>query len=169
MEVENNMVEKTLKITLNVNGINYEVGLEGNERLIDVLRDKLGFKSIKEGCGSGDCGVCIVLVDGKPIHSCLMMAFQARGKKITTVEGIGDENNLHPLQQKFIELGAVQCGYCIPAAILVGKYLIDNYLSLTSYDIRRELRSVLCRCGSYIRMEKSILEAARRENGGKTT
>jgi len=157
------MSEKLMKITLRVNGRDYEVGLEGNERLIDLLRDKLGFKSVKEGCGTGDCGLCLVLMNGRPVHSCLVMAFQAREKEITTVEGIGDEQNLHPIQKAFIETGAVQCGYCIPAAILASKYLLDKEEKPTREEIRWMLRSVLCRCGSYIRFEEAIILAS----GGK--
>ncbi|MDJ0270840.1 MAG: (2Fe-2S)-binding protein [Aigarchaeota archaeon] len=152
------MAEELLKIRLTVNGREYEVGLGGSELLIDVLRDRLGLKSVKEGCGEGDCGLCLVIADGVPIHSCLVMAFQADGKKITTVEGLGDGENLHPIQRAFIDVGAVQCGYCIPAAILAAKHLIDTTKNPSREEIRRALRSVLCRCGSYIRFEQAILK-----------
>ena len=148
-----------LSISLKVNGREYNVDVEGNERLVDVLRNKLGFKSVKEGCGEGDCGLCIVLLDGKPVHSCMVMAFQARGREVTTVEALGDEDNLHPLQRAFIDVGAVQCGYCIPAAILVCKYAIESGLASSREEVRRLLRSVLCRCGSYIRFEEAVKKA----------
>ncbi len=154
-----------INVHLKVNGHDYEVSIEGNERLIDILRDKLGFKSIKEGCGSGDCGLCIVLMNGKPVHSCMVMGFQARGKDIVTVEGIGSEENLHPIQRAFIDVGAVQCGYCIPAAILVSKHIIENMSHPSQQDIRRLLRSVLCRCGSYLRFEEAIRKVS--QEGGK--
>jgi aerobic-type carbon monoxide dehydrogenase small subunit (CoxS/CutS family) len=128
--------------------------------MVDVLRDVLGFKSVMEACGSGACGLCTVLVDGTPVHSCLMMAFQGRGKTMTTVEGLGNEHQLHPLQQAFIDAGAVQCGYCIPAALLAGKALLDAQPHPHHEDIRRALRSVLCRCGSYLRFEEAVLAVA---------
>ena len=145
-----------MKIRLNVNGVDHEVELKGNERLIDVLREKLGLRSVKEGCGTGECGACIVLVNGVPVASCLMLAVQARGKKITTLEGIGDESNLHPLQKAFIEVGAVQCGYCIPGAILVGKALLDRNPNPSREEIRRAFKSVICRCGSYLLFEEAV-------------
>lgn len=153
-------MNNVINISLRVNGRNYELNIEGNERLIDVLRDRLGFKSVKEGCGSGDCGLCIVLMNGKPVHSCMVMGFQAREKEITTVEHLGDEDNLHPIQKAFTDVGAVQCGYCIPAAILVSKHILENHENPTQNDIRWFLRSVLCRCGSYLRFEKAIYEVS---------
>jgi carbon-monoxide dehydrogenase small subunit len=151
---------RALHVTLRVNGAQHKVALHGNERMVDVLRDILGFKSVKEACGSGACGLCTVLVDGKPVHSCLMMAFQGRGKAIMTGEGLGDERHLHPLQQAFIDAGAVQCGYCIPAALLTAKGLLDAQPDPPREEIRRALRSVLCRCGSYLRFEEAILSVA---------
>lgn len=148
-----------MKIRVNVNGVDYEVDMEGHERLIDLLRDKLGIKSVKEGCGSGECGVCTVLLDGRPVNSCLMLAVQARGKTITTVEGIGSADNPHPLQRAFLKVGAVQCGYCIPAVILTSKSLLDKNPNPSKEEIRSALRSVLCRCGSYLLFEEAIRAA----------
>lgn len=150
-----------LTVCFTVNGRERFVDLRGNERLIDVLRDSLGLKSVKEGCGAGDCGLCLVLVDGKPTHSCLMMAAQARGRTVTTVEALGDERNLHPIQKAFVEAAAVQCGYCIPAAILAAKALLDSNPRPSKAEIRRALSSVLCRCGSYLRFEEAVISASR--------
>lgn len=145
-----------MRIKLQVNGVKHEVELEGHERLIDLLREKLGIKSVKDGCGTGECGMCAVLVNGVPMLSCLMLAIQARGKKIITVEGLEENGKLHPLQEAFIKTGAVQCGYCIPGAIIVAKGLIDRRRRPSREEIRRELRSVLCRCGSYLMFEEAI-------------
>ncbi len=145
-----------MKIRLQVNGIKHEVELEGHERLMDILREKLGVRSVKEGCGTGECGMCAVLVNGVPMLSCLMLAVQARGKRITTVEGLEEDGKLHPLQKAFIETGAVQCGFCIPGAIIVAKGLLDRKRKPNRDEIRRALRSVLCRCGSYLMFEEAV-------------
>lgn len=151
------MRESKLTVSFTVNGKQQSLDLRGNERLIDVLRDSLGLKSVKEGCGAGDCGLCLVLVDGKPMHSCLMMAAKIRAKSIITVEGLSDEKNLHPIQKAFIENGAVQCGYCIPAQILAAKSLLDSNPHPTRAEIRKALSPVLCRCASYLRFEESVI------------
>ncbi len=151
-----------MRAELEVNDVKYVVDVEPHERLSDVLRGKLGFVSVKEGCGVGDCGLCIVLLDGKPVNSCLVLAYQASGHKIKTVESMGDGSRLHPLQQAFIDLGAVQCGFCIPAALLVLKHLYDTNPDADSEEIRHTLRSVLCRCGSYLRFEEAFKQVRRR-------
>ncbi len=151
-----------LTVSFTVNGKQQSLDLNGNERLIDVLRDSLGLKSVKEGCGAGDCGLCLVLVDGKPIHSCLMMAAKARDKDVITVEALGGENHLNPIQKAFIENGAVQCGYCIPAQILAAKSLLDSNPNPSRAEIRRALSPVLCRCASYLRFEESVIAASKR-------
>jgi aerobic carbon-monoxide dehydrogenase small subunit len=154
------MKESKLAVSFTVNGKQQSLDLKGNERLIDVLRDSLGIRSVKEGCGAGDCGLCLVLVDGKPIHSCLMMAAKVRGKSVITVEGMGDETHLHPIQKAFVENGAVQCGYCIPAQILVAKSLLDTNPHPSRAEIRKALKPVLCRCASYLRFEESVIVAS---------
>ncbi|MEM4573344.1 MAG: (2Fe-2S)-binding protein [Candidatus Caldarchaeum sp.] len=151
-----------MKVELVVNGERYSVDVEPNERLSDVLRSKLGYVSVKQGCGVGDCGLCIVLLDGKPVNSCLVLAYQAHGQSITTVEGIGDGGKLHPLQQAFIDTGAVQCGFCIPAALLVLKHLYEMNPGASRHEVRHALRSVLCRCGSYIRFEQAFEKVKKR-------
>jgi carbon-monoxide dehydrogenase small subunit len=143
-------------IILKVNGRSYNISVRDNDRLLDVLRDTLGFKSIKEGCGVGDCGLCIVLMDGRPVNSCIVLAARSDGSEILTVEGLGDEKNLHPLQKAFIDVGASQCGFCIPAALLVSYSLQRGSRRVSSEEVRRSLRSILCRCGSYLRFEEAL-------------
>ncbi len=158
------MIERKLRLSFTANGKPRSLDLKGNERLIDVLRDSLDLKSVKEGCGAGDCGLCLVLVDGKPMHSCLTMAARIEGKTVITVEGLGDERQLSPIQKAFVETGAVQCGYCIPAQILAAKNLLDTNPRPTKAEIRKALSPVLCRCGSYLRFEESVILAS----GGST-
>jgi len=155
------MTEGELKVSFSVNGKQYSLDLRGNERLIDALRDLLNVKSVKEGCGAGDCGLCLVLIDGKPVHSCLALAARLGGKNITTVEALGDEDHLSAIQKAFVEDGAVQCGYCIPAQILVARNLLDANPRPSIDEIRKALSPVLCRCGSYLRFEESVLLASK--------
>ena len=115
----------TIKLT--INKIEYKVDIDGNMRLIDLLRDKLGLIGTMEGCGEGECGACTIIMDGETVNSCLVMAFQANGSNITTIEGLEEENGkLHPVQQAFMDEGAVQCGFCIPGMVLSTKALIDK-------------------------------------------
>ncbi|MEM1943551.1 MAG: (2Fe-2S)-binding protein [Candidatus Caldarchaeum sp.] len=151
-----------MKIKTNVNGVDYTVDVESNERLTDLLRKRLGLMGVKEGCGVGDCGLCVVLVDGRPVNSCLMLAYQAEGRTITTVEGLAADGKLHPLQQAFVDVGAVQCGFCIPSTLLVLKYLMDTKPSASVEEVRHALRSVLCRCGSYLRFVEAFERARNR-------
>jgi len=145
-----------MQMRFRVNGVDYSLEVEPNERLCDVLRNRLGLMSVKTGCGVGDCGLCTVLLDGKPAPSCLVLAYRASDKEITTVEALGTEKNLHPLQKAFIDVGAVQCGYCIPAALLVLKHIHDTNPAARREDVRRALRGILCRCGSYLRFEEAF-------------
>ncbi|MEM4302426.1 MAG: (2Fe-2S)-binding protein [Candidatus Caldarchaeum sp.] len=149
-----------MRVGLKVNGVNYSLDVEANERLSDVLRTRLGFMGVKEGCGVGDCGLCVVLMDDKPINSCLVLAYQADGREIQTVESLSVAGKLHPLQKAFIDVGAVQCGFCIPAALMVLKHLLDTNPSASSEEVRHALRNVLCRCGSYLRFLEAF-EAVR--------
>ncbi len=142
-------------IELTVNGEPYQVEVEPEKTLLELLRDTLHFTGTKEGCGLGDCGTCIVLMDGQPVNSCLMLAVDARGRRITTIEGLDAKGELHPLQQSFLEKGAVQCGFCTPAMILSAKALLDQNSKPSEAEIKQALSGVLCRCGSY----KKIIEA----------
>jgi carbon-monoxide dehydrogenase small subunit len=145
-------------MSLKINGVNVITEVRGRERLIDLLRG-MGFMSVKEGCSSGDCGSCNVLVNGELVNSCLMLAVQARGCEILTLEGIGTEEKPHKLQLAFVDFAASQCGYCIPGIIITAKYLIDRNPSPTEEEIRRVLTSNICRCGGYTRIVEAIKSA----------
>jgi len=147
-----------LKFT--VNGKDYAIPVESHERLLDVLRNRLWLKGAKEGCSTGDCGICAVLMDGKLVNSCLVLAIQARNKRILTIEGIGTAENLHPLQRAFVKSNASQCGYCIPAMILAAKNLLDHNPSPTEAEIRKATSGILCRCTGYVKIFEAIKEAA---------
>jgi carbon-monoxide dehydrogenase small subunit len=120
----------------------------------------LGLKGTKEGCSTGDCGICAVLMNGKLVNSCLIFAIQARNKEIVTIEGIGTPENLHPLQRAFMKWNASQCGYCIPAMILASKELLDRKRNPTDEDIRRATSGIICRCTGYVKIFEAIKTAA---------
>ena len=154
-----------VSIDLFVNGESHRVEVEPQNTLLEVLRDKLHLTGTKEGCGMGDCGTCIVLVEGSPVNACLMLAMDARGRKVTTIEGLGAEGELHPLQEKFLEKGAVQCGFCSPAMILSAKALLDENPGAGEEEIKKALSGVLCRCGSYKKIIEAVREAAQATGG----
>jgi aerobic carbon-monoxide dehydrogenase small subunit len=140
---------------LNVNGSKYEVQSE-TRTLLDVLRDNLGLMGTKEGCGVGMCGACAVLVDGKPLSSCLVLAEQVAGKEILTIEGLGSAEHLHPVQQAFLEEGAFQCAYCTPGFVLTTVAMLSENPSPSDDEIREYLSGNLCRCGSYQNILKAV-------------
>jgi len=148
------------KIQFEVNGRSEEVYVEPWKTLLEVLREDLGLTGAKQGCDDGNCGACTVIVDGQAIKSCLILAPQAQGKKILTIEGLGSEENLHPLQKAFIDHFAVQCGYCTPGMILAAKALLDETPEATEEDIRENLHGNICRCTGYAKIVEAI-EAAR--------
>ena len=143
-------------IDLTVNGEYYQMEVEPRTTLVELLREKLHLTGTKEGCGTGDCGTCIVLVDGRAVNSCLMLAMDARGRQITTIEGLAEDGVLHPLQESFIEKGAVQCGFCSSGMILSAKAFLDENPEASRDEIKRALSGVLCRCGTY----QKIIEAS---------
>ncbi|MEE8450001.1 MAG: (2Fe-2S)-binding protein [Thermodesulfobacteriota bacterium] len=146
--------------TLNVNGETYEVLAEPTEPLVKVIRFRVGLTGTKEGCGTGDCGACTILLDGKPVTSCLMLVAQAQGKQITTIEGVAQNGQLHPLQQAFIDHGAVQCGFCTPGMILSAKALLDETPHPREQEVREAIAGNLCRCTGYVKIVSAILAAA---------
>lgn len=150
-------------IELAVNDEVWQVEVEPQRTLLEVLRESLHLTGTKEGCGMGDCGTCIVLVDGKPVNSCLMLALDARGRRVTTIEGLAKEGKLHPIQQSFIDEGAVQCGFCSPAMILSAKALLDENPRPDEDGIKRALSGVLCRCGSYKKIIAAVKAASLKE------
>jgi len=146
---------KTL-IELKVNGQKYELAADTHRTLLEVLREQLGFTGTKNGCDQGECGTCTVLMDGVPVHSCLTLAVQAQGKEITTIEGLAQGETPHPLQQAFVDHGAIQCGFCSPGMILTGKALLDKNPSPTEGEIRRAISGNLCRCTGYVKIVEAI-------------
>ena len=146
-----------INVTLKVNGEEYEVSVPPNKTLLDVLRDRLGLLEVKCGCNEGGCGACTVLLNGKPIYSCLMLAVQAEGKAITTIRGLAKYGELHPLQKNFIEYGAVQCGYCTPGIILAAKALLDENPKPTEEEIRQAISGNMCRCTGYQQIVEAIM------------
>ena len=149
---------RVMEIDITVNGELHHVEVDGNMRLIDLLRDKLRLTGTKEGCSEGECGACTVILNGETVDSCLVMAFQCDGDEVLTIEGLGRDGVLHPLQKSFIEVGAVQCGFCIPGMILSAKALLDRNPNPTREEIRRGLSGNLCRCTGY---NKSIAAVER--------
>lgn len=152
------MSKHLLKFT--VNGKHHALVVESHERLLDVLRDRLGLKGTKEGCSTGDCGICAVIMDGKLVNSCLVLAIQARNKEVTTIEAIGTAEKPHPLQREFIKWNATQCGFCIPAMILASKNLLDHNPSPTDEQIKEAIRGILCRCTGYHSIIRAVKAAA---------
>ncbi len=147
-------------IELEVNGQNYELAVDTHRTLLEVLREQLGFTGTKNGCDQGECGTCTILLDGVPVHSCLTLALNAQGKKITTIEGLARGEELHALQQAFVDHGAIQCGFCTPGMILTGKALLEKNPSPTDEEIRRAISGNLCRCTGYVKIVEAIKAAA---------
>jgi len=148
-------------LSLRVNGRDYEVAARPAERLLDVLRNQLGLTGAKEGCGTGQCGACTVLMDGRPVVSCLVFASDAAGHEITTIEGLTPAGRLHPLQDAFLRHGAIQCGFCTPGMVLAAKALLDENPNPTDEDIRRALVGNLCRCTGYRKIFEAIKGVSR--------
>jgi carbon-monoxide dehydrogenase small subunit len=148
-------------VTLKVNGWEQEVAVQTHHTLLDVLRKDFKLFSVREGCGIGMCGACTVLIDGKPISSCLLLAPLAAGKEITTVEALG-QDKLHPIQQAFVDYTAFQCSYCTPGFILTTKAFLEENPNPTPDEVREYLAGNLCRCGSYLKILEAVLDAARR-------
>lgn len=146
-------------LELKVNDQLYEVFVEPWQSLAEVLREELGFIGVKVSCNSGDCGSCIVIIDGKAVKSCLVLAPQAKGKEIITIEGLTQDSRLHPLQEAFIEHFAFQCGYCTPGMILMAKTLLDENPDATEDEIRTGLSGNLCRCTGYVKIIEAIMAA----------
>jgi carbon-monoxide dehydrogenase small subunit len=147
-------------ITLKINGELFELLVEPKRTLLDALRDDLGMTGTKKGCDQGDCGACTVLLDGKAVNSCLILAVEAVGHEITTIEGLAKEGVLHPLQEAFIKLGAMQCGYCTPGMLLSAKALLDKNPHPAREDIKIAIAGNLCRCTGYVKIIDAILEAS---------
>jgi carbon-monoxide dehydrogenase small subunit len=153
-------MEKRL-IELSVNGERHEVAVKDNDTLLEVLREKLGLIGTKEACGMGECGACTVLINGKPMLSCLILAPEAVGSEILTIEGLSRGDELDPIQDSFIQHGAVQCGFCTPGMILTAKELLAREKSPSEEQIREAISGNLCRCTGYVKIVESIRAAGR--------
>lgn len=148
-------------IQLTVNGKEMELAVAPNVTLTDLLRYELGLTGTKKGCDVGDCGACTVILDGKPVNSCLVLAVQANGKRVTTIEGVETDTGLHPLQRAFVDHGSIQCGFCTPGMILSAKSLLEKTPHPDEAQVRRALSGNLCRCTGYQKIVEAILDVAR--------
>jgi carbon-monoxide dehydrogenase small subunit len=154
------------QINLTVNGKPYQIAVTPSRTLLELIREDLGLTGAKEGCGQGECGACTVIMDNKTVNSCLVLAAEADGKTITTIEGLADGDRLHPIQQAFAYNGGLQCGFCTPGMILSAKVLLDENPHPTDDDIRRGIAGNFCRCTGYAKIFTSI-KAAAEIMGGK--
>jgi carbon-monoxide dehydrogenase small subunit len=154
------------QINLTVNGKPYQMAVTPSRTLLELIREDLGLTGAKEGCGQGECGACTVIMDNKTVNSCLVLAAEADGKTITTIEGLADGDRLHPVQQAFADNGGLQCGFCTPGMILSAKVLLDENPHPTDDDIRKGIAGNFCRCTGYAKIFTSI-KAAAEIMGGK--
>lgn len=152
-------------IALTVNGDTHEILVSPNQTLLEVLRDKLGLMGTKRGCDLGACGACTVLLDGEPYLSCLLLAMDAVGKEIVTIEGLSEGGGLHPLQSSFVELGGLQCGFCTPGIIMTAKAILDEEPRPTEESVKKKLAGNLCRCTGYKKVVEAVMSASGRMGG----
>jgi carbon-monoxide dehydrogenase small subunit len=149
-----------IAVSTNINGDNAEFLCHADETLLDVLRDRLGLMGVKEGCGTGDCGACSIILDDRLVCSCLVLGAEAEGRRIETVEGMAQGDQLHPLQQKFLEHAALQCGICTPGFLIAAKDLLAKNPDPTEEEIRFGLAGNLCRCTGYDKIVRAVQDAA---------
>jgi len=149
------------RVLLRVNGEDHEVLIKSNRTLIEVLRQDLHLTGAKEACGMGACGACTVLVNGKPVHSCITLAEEVEGKEVETIEGLAQGGKLHPLQQAFMDYHAFQCGFCTPGMIMAAKALLNRNLRPTEQEVKSAISGNLCRCTGYGNIVEAILNTAR--------
>lgn len=155
---------KTIQVQLYINGKEYNSTISTGLTLLEFLREKIGLLGTKNGCNSSHCGACTVLLDGKAINSCSILAVQANGKHITTIEGLSDGKKLHPIQEAFVEQGAIQCGFCTPGMIMSTKDLLDNNPNPTDFEIKEALSGNLCRCTGYTKIIEAVKSASDKLN-----
>lgn len=155
-------------IQLEINKREYELAVEPNLTLADLLREELGLTGTKKGCEMGDCGSCTVIMDGKNVNSCLILAVQASGSRIETIEGLETSSGLHPLQQSFVEKGAIQCGFCTAGMILSGKTLLEKNPHPSELEVREALSGNLCRCTGYQKIVEAVTDVGRGDSGVKS-
>jgi aerobic carbon-monoxide dehydrogenase small subunit len=150
-----------IPVNLNVNGKDYYLEVKPSATLLELIREDLQLTGAKEGCGVGECGACTILMDGRTVNACLVLAAEANGKNITTIEGLVQDEKLHPIQQAFVELGGLQCGFCTPGMILSAKALLDVNNNPTDIEIRKGLEGNFCRCTGYTKIIDSVRMAAK--------
>ena len=153
---------KTYPVKINVNGQLQKADIAADETLLDVLRDHFGAYEVKNGCAQGDCGACSVILDDRAVNACLTLALQANGKKVTTLKGVGNPDRPHPLQQSFVEYGAIQCGFCTPGMVVSAKALLDDNPDPTRNEIRKGISGNLCRCTGYTKIVEAIEDASQK-------
>ncbi len=153
------------QITLTVNGKSHEVAISPWRTLLEVIREDLGLTGTKEGCSLGECGACTVIMDGRTVNSCLVLAAEAEGKQITTIEGLAQGDKLHPVQQAFVDNGGLQCGFCTPGMIISAKALLDENPNPSEAEIRNGIAGNTCRCTGYVKILESITAAAKNMGG----
>lgn len=149
-------------IVLKVNGYTYYLNVDTRRTLVEVLRDTLGLTGTKKSCNEGECGACTVLMDGRPVASCLVLAVDAQGKEITTIEGLAEGTKLHPLQEAFVKHMAIQCGFCTPGMVMAAKAFLDENPEPTPQEVRKAISGNLCRCTGYQQIVDAILAAAKK-------
>jgi aerobic-type carbon monoxide dehydrogenase small subunit (CoxS/CutS family) len=158
------MMMEEVEITLRVNGSNYQVNTVPWRTLVEVLRESLGLVGTKKSCNEGECGACTVIMDGRPVPSCLVLAIDAQGKEILTIEGLSEGESLHPIQKSFLKHGAVQCGFCTPGMVMSTKALLDENPNPSLYEARKAISGNLCRCTGYQHIIDAILDASKAEH-----
>jgi len=151
------------KIELTINGKKYNLMVKPHRTLLDILRDEVGLLGTKKGCDTGDCGACTVIMDGKAVNSCLILGVEANGKEILTIEGLAKDGKLHPLQQAFIDHGAIQCGYCSPGMIMAAKALLDKNPRPTELEVKEAIAGNICRCTGYVKIVEAILSVGKND------
>ena len=160
---------RSCEIHVTVNGVPYSKTVPVNRTLLRFLREDLFLNSVKEGCNEGECGACTVLVDGCPVNSCLVLAAEMDGKSVLTTEGLAQDGRLHPLQEAFLEAGAVQCGYCTPGMLMSAVALLNRYGHPTREQIRKEMEGNICRCTGYERIADAVLLAVEKMDAAGET
>jgi carbon-monoxide dehydrogenase small subunit len=153
------------QIKVEVNGETHELLVKPSATLLDIIREDLALTGTKEGCGIGECGACTVIIDGETVNACLVLAVEADGKQITTIEGLARGDMLHPIQQAFIDIGGLQCGFCTPGMVLSAKALLDRNGNPTDEEIRKGLEGNFCRCTGYTKIIESVKVAAQKMSG----
>jgi carbon-monoxide dehydrogenase small subunit len=152
------------KIHLTVNGQLYELSVEPNQTLVDIIRNEIGLTGTKKGCGSGDCGACTIILDGKPVNSCLILGVEVDKSEVLTIEGLKQGEELHPIQKAFIHFGAIQCGFCTPGMIVSAKAFLDTCSNPTEEQVRTAISGNLCRCTGYKKIIEAIMNGSSQTN-----